>query len=100
MYPFSVHVKKHMIHSLFLGLITSASNSFFVQLPYQNFSQITNVTYEPVFSITPNTSLIQICNNEFFCLYDVMVTGDNSFGLATLTTVMEAARVEALIQPG
>ncbi len=89
-----------MMSSCFLGLITSASESLFTQLPYQNFSQITNITYEPVFTLTPNTSLIQLCNNDSFCMYDVMVTGDNSFGLATLTTVMEAARVEALIQPG
>ncbi len=87
-------------NSLSLGLVTLANESFFVQLPYQNFYQITNITYEPVFTITPNTSLIQLCNNDSFCLYDVMVTGDNSFGLATLTTVIEASRVEALIQPG
>ncbi len=99
MYLYLVYTSHDLHHnSLSLGLLLSEGVSLFLQVPYRLFTF--SITYEPVFTITPNTSLIQLCNNEFFCLFDAIVTGDIGFGLATLTSVMEANRVEDLIQPG
>jgi hypothetical protein len=80
-------------------MITSQSDSLFTYLPYTNLSSFSNSSYQPLFN-QPSPSALSICDNDPFCAFDYTVTGDMSFGEATLSVVREVMGVMELVAPG
>lgn len=80
-------------------LIDNISRSLFTYSPYVNLSDIYDPTYQPLFDLPTNHTVSEMCDGEVFCVYDTLVTGDVSFGQATLSTVMENRRTLELVAP-
>lgn len=76
------------------------SGSLFTYLPYTNLSSFSNPSYRPLFDVQPGQSVFETCGGDAFCVFDSTVTGDASFGQATLAVVREESAVVDLVAPG
>ena len=80
--------------SIFTGIVLSSANSLFEYFSDESFVTLKNESFQPVFEISNQT--MSLCNNDFFCAYDAVVTKDINFAQHTLSSVTMAARIQAL----
>ncbi len=83
-----------------VGLLNNITESLFTYFAFMDIGNFSKPSYQPLFDLLPNETISEMCSGNFFCIYDTFVTGNISFGQATLSTVMEISRTMELVAPG
>ena len=83
-----------------IGILTNDDNSLFTYLPYESFENVRDPAFTPTFEINPDSANVSICGGDPFCIYDIVSTGDQEVGVATLQAVADVQEVVDMSYPG
>ena len=81
---------------------SSISESLFTynQQIDQSWESFYDPYFRPLFTINQNNELLEICENDTFCLYDISVTGNTEVGLSTLNGSKQYDKIVQISYPG
>ena len=82
------------------GILNAIGDSLFTYLPYESFESVRDPEFRPTFVIDRDSADVSICNGDPFCEYDVVITGDQGVGMATLAAVANIQKAVELSYPG